>query len=287
LASITESVTVVDLEGNVRQTNPAAKRIRPLPPNAGQGDWKQTDTVYQADGVTPYSVDQTPIMRALRGESIEGAEMLVHRDDVPDTWLLASASPLRADDGAMLGAISVFRDITEKKREEEFERERQATHERERNELVQRLEVAVQELSTPVLEIWDDILVLPVIGIIDSRRSAEMMDRLLEAVEQKQCRFVLIDITGVEVVDSATAHQFIKLVTAVEYLGARCVLTGTRSAVAQTLVSLGMDLGPLTMLRTLKHGLRECMRRLEAESARATGKAVIEAARLRARAASG
>jgi rsbT co-antagonist protein RsbR len=179
----------------------------------------------------------------------------------------------------MVGAIGVVQDVTEERRREEREREQQQSIELERAAMVERLRVAVHELSSPILEVWEDVLVLPVIGVIDTLRSAEMMDRLLEAVEQKQSRFVIIDITGVEIVDSATAAQFIKLVTAVEYLGARCVLTGTRGAVAQTLVSLGLDLGPLTMLRTLKHGLRECLRRMEAEDGRGGGgKAVIEAA---------
>src|SRR6185369_339747 len=87
--------------------------------------------------------------------------------------------------------------------------------------------------------------------------------RLLQAVEEKQCRFVIIDITGVEVVDSATADRLLKLVSAVEILGARCVVTGARGAVAQTLVSLGVSLGPLVTLRNLKQGLMHCLRSLE------------------------
>jgi rsbT co-antagonist protein RsbR len=202
-----------------------------------------------------------------------GVEMLSRTPARPEGIVVrASASPIRGEDGIMLGAVAVAQDITEVRRREEREREQLRAAEQERNEMVQRLRLAVHELSTPILEVWEDVIVLPVIGIMDSQRSAEMMDRLLAAIEHKQSRFVIVDITGVEVIDSATAQQFINLVTAVEYLGARCVLTGTRRSVAQTLVSLGLDLGPLTMLRTLKHGLRECMRRMEAEDARAGGK---------------
>jgi rsbT co-antagonist protein RsbR len=102
-----------------------------------------------------------------------------------------------------------------------------------------------------------------VIGIVDSARASDMMARVLEAVERKQCRFLIIDITGVDVIDTATADRFLKLVTAAEILGTQCFLTGARAGVAQTLASLGMDLKGLTTLRNLKHGIAECMRAME------------------------
>ena len=132
--------------------------------------------------------------------------------------------------------------------------------EREKNDALQRLRLAVQELSTPILELWDDVLALPIIGVVDSRRSSEIMERLLGEVVRRRSRFVIIDITGVELVDTSTADHFIKLVRAVELLGARCMLTGIGPAVAQTLVLLGVDLRALTTLQNLSQGLKECLR---------------------------
>lgn len=132
--------------------------------------------------------------------------------------------------------------------------------EREKNDALLRLRHAVQELSTPILEIWDDVLALPIIGVIDSRRSSEIMERVLDEVVRRRSRFVIIDITGVELVDTSTADHFIKLVRAVELLGARCMITGIGPDVAQTLVSLGVDLRALTTLQSLRHGLKECLR---------------------------
>ena len=86
------------------------------------------------------------------------------------------------------------------------------------------------------------------------------MDRLLGEVVRRRSRFVIIDITGVELVDTSTADHFIKLVRAVELLGARCMLTGIGPAVAQTLVLLGVDLRALTTLQNLSQGLKECLR---------------------------
>jgi rsbT co-antagonist protein RsbR len=118
----------------------------------------------------------------------------------------------------------------------------------------------IQELSTPILEVWDDVLVMPVIGMLDSSRVADMVQRLLAEVASSQASFVIVDLTGVEVVDTKTADHVMRLMRKVEIIGARCVLTGIRSAVSQTLVDIGVDFGRVTTLRNLKHGLREALR---------------------------
>jgi anti-anti-sigma regulatory factor len=124
---------------------------------------------------------------------------------------------------------------------------------------IQRQQFAIEELSTPILQLWDDVLALPVIGTVDTRRSADIMERLLTEVTQRQARYVILDITGVEVVDTRTADHFIKVIKAAELLGATCLLTGIRPAVAQTLVDLGIDLSSMATLRNLKEGLKHCL----------------------------
>jgi len=127
-------------------------------------------------------------------------------------------------------------------------------------ETIQRQQFAIEELSTPILQLWDDVLALPVIGTVDTRRSADIMERLLTEVTQRQSRYVILDITGVEVVDTRTADHFIKVIKAAELLGATCLLTGIRPAVAQTLVDLGVDLSSIATLRNLQEGLKHCLR---------------------------
>jgi rsbT co-antagonist protein RsbR len=92
------------------------------------------------------------------------------------------------------------------------------------------------------------------------------MERLLTEVSRKQAKFVILDITGVDVVDTRTADHFVKVIKAAQLIGATCVLTGIQPAVAQTLVDLGVDLGDLATLRNLRDGLRECIRRRGAGS---------------------
>ncbi|MBN2381457.1 STAS domain-containing protein [bacterium] len=136
---------------------------------------------------------------------------------------------------------------------------------RELEEHVSRQEVVIQELSTPILQIWDNILVLPVIGVVDTRRALEIMEKLLDDIIRKQSRYVILDITGVEVVDTKTADQFIKIIKAAELLGAKCVITGIRPAVAQTLVEIGVTLTGFLTLSNLKEGLKECLKLMEAD----------------------
>lgn len=130
------------------------------------------------------------------------------------------------------------------------------------------MEHLVRQLQTPILELWDDVLALPVIGMVDSRRSAEMMETLLSEIVSHRSKYVILDITGVEIVDTRTADHFVKVMKSAELLGTRCVMTGIRPAVAQTLVELGVDLSSITTLRNLQEGLRFCLREANSKTTR-------------------
>jgi rsbT co-antagonist protein RsbR len=271
LNAIPDAVVISDPEGKLSHVNPIARQILPSDTvGTHQDDWSAVYGLFRTDGVTPFPPEELPLARALRGEAPPETPMIVRNPDRPEgIWVEVKGRAIRKDDGAIAGAIVVFSDLSERKRWER-QMEEQLVREQEKNDALARLQSAVTELSTPILEVWDGVLALPVIGVIDGQRSAEMMDKVLPAVEQRQCRFVIIDITGVEVIDSNTADRLVKMVNAVELLGARCILTGVRSGVAQTLVSLGAGLGPVLTLRNLKHGLVECFRAFDRE--RAAGK---------------
>ncbi len=129
------------------------------------------------------------------------------------------------------------------------------------------MEHLVRQLQTPILELWDDVLCLPVIGMVDSRRSADMMETLLNEIVVRRSKYVILDITGVEIVDTRTADHFVKVMKSAELLGTRCIMTGIRPAVAQTLVELGVDLSSIRTLRNLQEGLRYCLREAEVNRA--------------------
>ncbi|HEY1088307.1 MAG TPA: STAS domain-containing protein, partial [Archangium sp.] len=98
--------------------------------------------------------------------------------------------------------------------------------ERKNQEIADRAAMALRELSTPIISVWDGVLTLPVIGMVDTVRGAEMMEQLLTRVATEQARYVVIDITGVSVVDTRTADSFIRMSEAVRLIGATCFLTG-------------------------------------------------------------
>ncbi len=126
---------------------------------------------------------------------------------------------------------------------------------------IERQRAALRELSTPIIEVWKGVLCLPVMGIIDSARSAEMMQVLLTDVVEKEAEYVIIDVTGIEVMDTRTADQFIRMAKAVELLGAECVITGINPRIARTIVHMGFDLGAITTLRSLRSALQSFIRR--------------------------
>jgi rsbT co-antagonist protein RsbR len=114
---------------------------------------------------------------------------------------------------------------------------------------------AIRELSTPVIEVWEGVLCLPVVGVMDTSRSADMTETLLRAVVDRHASCAIIDVTGIEVMDTGTADHFLRMAKAVRLLGAECVLTGISPGIAQTIVHMGVDLTGVTTHRSLRDAL--------------------------------
>lgn len=137
----------------------------------------------------------------------------------------------------------------------------------EQIEVIARQSEAIVELSTPVIEVWRDVLVLPLIGVLDSARSAQVMETLLTRVVASKARCVIIDVTGIPVMDTATGDFLLRIVRSVSLLGARAVLTGIAPAVARTLIELDVRLAEVRTLRSLRAGLEDCIAFLNGEGA--------------------
>ena len=119
---------------------------------------------------------------------------------------------------------------------------------------------AIAELSTPVLPLIDGVLLLPVVGSIDSRRISEMSEGLLQAIEQSKARIALIDITGVPVVDTQVAAALIGLARASALMGCRAIMVGIRPEIAHSLVGLGASLEEIATRASLADGLLEALK---------------------------
>ncbi|MDI1445904.1 STAS domain-containing protein [Polyangium sp. 6x1] len=128
--------------------------------------------------------------------------------------------------------------------------------------LIQRQQEVIFNLETPIIQVWDRVLTLPMVGVVDSRRAARVTDDLLASVARTQARFAILDLTGVEVVDTATAGHMLNIISAVRLLGAEGIITGIKPNVAQTMISLGLDLSRVRTLATLRDGLGLAIRQL-------------------------
>jgi rsbT co-antagonist protein RsbR len=124
---------------------------------------------------------------------------------------------------------------------------------------VERQRIAIRELSAPIIDVWDGILTIPLVGMIDSARMVELTERLLARIAQASIAWVIFDLTGIDVVDIEIANHLSKLAEAVRLMGTGCLLAGIRPRVAQTFVSLDTPLGDLRVVGSLRDGLRFCL----------------------------
>jgi rsbT co-antagonist protein RsbR len=156
-------------------------------------------------------------------------------------------------EGRVAGRVWSFRDVTA---QAAAERERSAYQE----QLIAAQRATLEELSTPLIPISDQVMIMPLIGTIDTGRARRVMETLLEGVAAHNTRLVIIDITGVALVDTQVANVLMQSAQAVELLGTQVILTGVRPEVAQLIVGLGIDLSRLLTYGSLQQGVQYALR---------------------------
>jgi rsbT co-antagonist protein RsbR len=127
----------------------------------------------------------------------------------------------------------------------------------EREKVVRQQQEAIRELSTPVLQVRDQMLILPIIGVIDTHRARQLTEQLLRTIRTSRAKVVVIDITGVPAVDSKVANHLVQTVDASRLMGATVIVTGISPEIAQTLVTLGVDLSKMNTVGDLQGGIEE------------------------------
>lgn len=153
-----------------------------------------------------------------------------------------TAAALKDSEGNIVGGLEYIVDITEQVRQEHRLKEQSRT---------------IMEISTPAIKLWDRIIVLPVVGVVDSLRAQQMMHTMLEKIMETASKVIILDIQGVAAVDTAVANHLIKIAKATRLMGCRCLISGISPAVAETLVELGIELGDITTCSTLQDALAE------------------------------
>ncbi|MDC3954805.1 PAS domain-containing protein [Polyangium jinanense] len=387
LHNLADAVVICNREGRTIHFNAAATQIfGELSREVTSEALSTRYGLFYPDGVTHIPADELPSHRALRGESVDGIELVVRREGLPAClYVECSARCIRDASGAICGAVVVCRDLGERRRyEAERERRLRAEEERlaaenerlrmarilrslldhldiivwatdekgvftfhdgrgaesaglargwlvgksahevypddmlihralsagvpghDRNEahgvawehwaipmnddgkpsgviglslnvteayhvkleleaklaLIQRQQEVIFNLETPIIQVWDRVLTLPMVGVVDSQRAARVTDNVLAEVSRTQARFAILDLTGVDVVDTATAGHILNIIAAVRLLGAEGIITGIRPNIAQTMISLGLDLSRVRTLATLRDGLSLVIREL-------------------------
>lgn len=167
-------------------------------------------------------------------------------------WFANEVIPVLDEQNNVTHVLTVFSDITQRKQQETLLQEQQEIISRQHDEL--------NELSTPLLSISNSTLVLPLVGSIDTRRIQQLINTLLNGVSSRQAEHVIIDITGVPIVDTQVANALIQATQTVKLLGATVILSGIRPEVAQTLVGLGINLSTLSPQATLQSAISYSMR---------------------------
>lgn len=175
----------------------------------------------------------------------------IRRADGSDGWIVEHTMPYYDTAGEVIGLVGIGIDVTERKLAEDVLRQREG----ELSELVRQQELLIETikvLSTPLLPIDDGIVALPLVGHLDTARGQQVMEAMLEGVQRFQADVIIIDISGVPVIDTAVANYLLQSAQAVSLLGAQCVLVGISPVVAQTLVQLGVSFGTLMTHRDLQ-----------------------------------
>jgi len=184
------------------------------------------------------------VYKAMKDGHMHSARSETFFHDGDKVHLEQTAVPLKDDDGNIIGGLEFVLDITQKVLAEERLAEQSYT---------------IREMSTPTIKLWEGILVLPVVGVIDSDRAQHMMDSMLNKILETSSRVIILDIHGVASVDTAVANHIIKITKATRLMGCECLLSGISPSVAQTIVQLGIEMGSIKTTSTLSDALEEAL----------------------------
>ncbi len=251
LESSPESIVVYDNEGKALYINPAFERIFGWSREALLGK--------RIDFVPPENLPETQegIRRLFSGADVYTS--FESRRFTSDKQLIdvhVDAALVFTADGTKSGMIVTLRDITKRKK---LESEQQRLNE----ELMQIQNNMLLELSTPLIPISNEIVVMPLIGSIDARRIQQVIDKLAHEIPIMRARVAILDITGVPIVDTHIASGLIQVTQVLRLLGAQVIITGVRPEVAQTMVTIGVTLENVVTVSTLQAGIAHAMHRFD------------------------
>jgi len=232
------AIIMLDPKGHVTTWSPTAERLKGY--RAEEIVGKHFSTFYTREDVASGKTDRE-LETAVRDGRFEDEGWRVRKDGTK-FWATVVITALRDAQGSLKGFGKITRDLSDRKEAEE----------RIKKQAQEILEMA----TVPVVQVWEGVILVPLIGMLDSARTQQLMERLLQRLTETNSPVALIDITGVPAIDTQTAQHLIETIKAVRYIGSEVVLTGVRPSIAQTLVHLGIALSSATTRSSLTAGLR-------------------------------
>ena len=178
-----------------------------------------------------------------------------------EVWIKGSYNPIFDATGKPVKVIKFATDITK-----QVEQERALKHSmddlNESQRIKEELDKAVAEMSTPVTPIWDGILLLPLVGIVNSVRTSDIMNKSLNKISETRARVFVLDISGVAAVDTGVANQLIKITKATQLMGCEAIISGVSPSIARTIVELGFSIGEVKTTATLRDAFEMALRKV-------------------------
>lgn len=244
LDQLPTTVMAVDLDMNLIFVNKAGESLlnRKLPELLG----KPCAEIFCSDHC---ETNDCRMVRAVKSGQPQTARNAIEVNGVkvPIEYFTA---PLKDDKGKIIGGLEYILDISERVKQENRLKDQART---------------IREISTPAIKLWEGILVLPVIGVVDSARSQQMMENMLEKIVATSAKVMILDISGVAALDTAVANHLIKITRATKLMGCTSIISGVSPAVAQTIVTLGINMQDIITKSTLNDALQDAFHTINLE----------------------
>ncbi len=254
--AITSGIFVTDLENNILMINPAGARMVGKSP----GDCFDRKC-YDIFDTPMCKSEQCTCKLSTSNNTVNHGETMLRVDgrEIPIEF---TSRPLRNHKGDIIGCVENFIDISERLEKDRIIMEQKEGLLKKREEDIRHLQDEILELSTPVIEVWDGIVALPLVGTLDSHRAHIAMQRLLESIEYTRSSFVIIDITGVPTVDSEVASHVLQTAGAVRLMGCETILTGVGPHIARVISEGDVDLDNIIVRARMTDGLHYAIGKL-------------------------
>ncbi len=247
-------IATADGEGNITYVNPGGARMIGYDDPADAMDNAIADMHLPEDA---QRVGEEGIPIAMEKGEWRGENRLMHRDGhlIPVDQTIF---PVYDRQGEIQTMATIMVDITDRKRDEEERKRLQ-------QEIIEAQRLALQELSTPIIPVMDRIIVMPLVGSIDTMRARDIMRALLESISEHRASYVILDVTGVPIMDTGIVNHINKTIQAAQLKGAQTIVTGISDAVAEAVVDLGIDWSAVETLSDLRTGLIVALNRMGVE----------------------